>query len=910
MAIIGGSGVAVRITELRDIVNVVCPSRSDGDILVWNDTLQIWTCTTPTAGLTPHALTDHTNVDTTGQAEGDLLQLSGGVWGPATIASIAADIDLDDLGDVNAPAPNTGECLCWDGAEWVATTPQSIVDAATINLDDLGDVNVGSPGAPEDGYVIQWDNTAGEYNLVAQSGGGATTLDALTDVSVPAPNSGEVLSYVGPNWEATDPNTLVSLALDDLTDVNTGGPGAPEDGYAVVWDNGTGTYILADVTATPGTKQIVTGIVADPGQAQGGSPQTWTSDDVALYVATTATAGDSLTLDSAAAGTFVYVYNGGVNDLAVFPDTGDDLGQGTNASTTIAPGESSTFAGINATTWEEIATAAGGGAGALNDLSDVDVGTPGPTEDGYAIIFNNGTGQWEAAFPTTDSQFIGGITASVTQTQGQEQQTWDANKTEITVVVTTVANDGDVITLDDAAENLVVCVVNDGAFDLQVFPSTGNDLGEGTNTSTTIFAGESATFVGKSATTWEPISEAKLGVVLLNELTDVTSATTPATENYLKFNGATWVDDTPQNLAAQIVLDDISDVAAGSPSTGDLINWDGANWSNITPAAMAAGIAFDDLSDVSEASPVAGDFVYYDGANYTAATRAISDLSDVDTTGVSDTNLLQFNLGAGEWQPIALSSITLDDLGDVVIGTPTTGEVLRYDGANWVDATLGSSDVTNASAVTGATVTAALDQLNTDIGALGTDDIANDSGVTGVTASDALDNLNTAIGALGSDDIANDSTVPGVTVSDALDNVGTLSGTFGECTTEYFEVEVLAVGSNPATGTMGTITMNSRSTYHFEVSAAIFIDDATEGEAAFIQKSHAIADTRGSVVGVWTEDYNEQDGTSGAGFAASVSLSFSGASTVNVDYSFTVPTQPDVDQARAVVCVKYTRVSD
>ena len=87
----------------------------------------------------------------------------------------------------------------------------------------------------------------------------------------------------------------------------------------------------------------------------------------------------------------------------------------------------------------------------------------------------------------------------------------------------------------------------------------------------------------------------------------------------------------------------------------------------------------------------------------------------------------------------------------------------------------GSDDVVNDSGVAGATVSAALNQLNTDVGALGTDDITNDSGVTGATASAALDQLASDIAAVpvinGSDDVTNESGVAGASVSAALDQL-------------------------------------------------------------------------------------------------------------------------------------------
>jgi len=81
---------------------------------------------------------------------------------------------------------------------------------------------------------------------------------------------------------------------------------------------------------------------------------------------------------------------------------------------------------------------------------------------------------------------------------------------------------------------------------------------------------------------------------------------------------------------------------------------------------------------------------------------------------------------------------------------------------------LGSDDIANGSTVTGVGLTAALETLKA---ALGSDGVANDSTVAGAAVSDALEALDAAITALGSDDLANDSTVSGTTISDAIETL-------------------------------------------------------------------------------------------------------------------------------------------
>lgn len=89
------------------------------------------------------------------------------------------------------------------------------------------------------------------------------------------------------------------------------------------------------------------------------------------------------------------------------------------------------------------------------------------------------------------------ITASTTQTQGQQALTAAAN------LVETVANANDVVTLPSAVDGLGCEVVNKGANTLQIFPASGDAIeGGATNASTTLAAGSAATFRAFDATDW------------------------------------------------------------------------------------------------------------------------------------------------------------------------------------------------------------------------------------------------------------------------------------------------------------------------------------------------------------------------------------------------------------------------
>lgn len=92
-----------------------------------------------------------------------------------------------------------------------------------------------------------------------------------------------------------------------------------------------------------------------------------------------------------------------------------------------------------------------------------------------------------------------GITASTTQTQGQGALTSDINE------ISTCANHKDTVTLPAAVAGQSVTVVNKGANILQIFPASGDDLGNGADTSMYIAVGELVTFKAYDSTNYVPV---------------------------------------------------------------------------------------------------------------------------------------------------------------------------------------------------------------------------------------------------------------------------------------------------------------------------------------------------------------------------------------------------------------------
>lgn len=112
---------------------------------------------------------------------------------------------------------------------------------------------------------------------------------------------------------------------------------------------------------------------------------------------------------------------------------------------------------------------------------------------------------------------VGMITASTTQTQGQGALTGTLNEVE------TVANDNDTVTLQTADAGLNITVNNHGSNNLQIFPASGDDLGNGIDVPTVIGPNQSIEFSAFDATNWHLKSTTGIfhGEIIDEDNTDV-----------------------------------------------------------------------------------------------------------------------------------------------------------------------------------------------------------------------------------------------------------------------------------------------------------------------------------------------------------------------------------------------------
>ncbi len=92
--------------------------------------------------------------------------------------------------------------------------------------------------------------------------------------------------------------------------------------------------------------------------------------------------------------------------------------------------------------------------------------------------------------------FETGITASTTHAQGNGPLTASMNH------ISTVVHNDDTVTLPATSEGDEVSIINSGASQLQIFPASGDDLGNGVDASLSLAAGTQKSFFGIDDTHW------------------------------------------------------------------------------------------------------------------------------------------------------------------------------------------------------------------------------------------------------------------------------------------------------------------------------------------------------------------------------------------------------------------------
>lgn len=205
----------------------------------------------------------------------------------------------------------------------------------------------------------------------------------------------------------------------------------------------------------------------------------------------------------------------------------------------------------------------------------------------------------------------------------------------------------------------------------------------------------------------------------LNDLTDVT-ITTPAAAQILRYNGSQWVNGSvayseltgvPSTFAPSAHTHAAADITSGTFADARVagsnvtqhqallsIAWGqltsvpstfppsahthvAANITDFSTAADAriAAASIDALSDVTVSTPASGQYLRWNGSAWVNAAISAGDLPSHTHTASQVTD---FSTAADA----RIAAANLDALANVVVPSPSTNQVLLFNGTNWVNA--------------------------------------------------------------------------------------------------------------------------------------------------------------------------------------------------------------------------------
>lgn len=184
----------------------------------------------------------------------------------------------------------------------------------------------------------------------------------------------------------------------------------------------------------------------------------------------------------------------------------------------------------------------------------------------------------------------------------------------------------------------------------------------------------------------------------LDDIADV-DVTSAVTSDVLTYNGSIWVAASASTVAA---LDDLTDVNAPAPADGDVLTWDdtAGEWISAAPTGGGGSIAGttytttvgNGSSNVFTVTHGLGTRNIYVTARQASApydnievlwSATTTNSITVDFSTVPDTNSISITVYAavtGTPVTTALSALT-----DVSLSSPTSGQVLEYNGSSWVN---------------------------------------------------------------------------------------------------------------------------------------------------------------------------------------------------------------------------------
>lgn len=190
----------------------------------------------------------------------------------------------------------------------------------------------------------------------------------------------------------------------------------------------------------------------------------------------------------------------------------------------------------------------------------------------------------------------------------------------------------------------------------------------------------------------------------INDLTDVVITAAAATE-ILAFDGTNWVDTNGCTWLGNFSINCLSDVDTTGAGVGDYLAWDGTNYVPTTP-----GGGFTSWTLAGDLGPnqTIGDsnVVTFIGGNGISTTASNTDNLTINYDGNlnnnSDVNIVAPAAGqilyfdGTDWINDSLcnrlATVSIDCLSDVLMTAPANGAMMYFNGTNWINFAIGAAN--------------------------------------------------------------------------------------------------------------------------------------------------------------------------------------------------------------------------
>ena len=593
--------------------------------------------------------------------------------GTGTISFTTLNITggLEYKGAFNATAGTPSIASAQQGDFYIIGTAGTIYGQTWAVGDHLL-INADMGGSVTNSKIDKIDNTDAVTSVNGQVGTVSLAVNNLSDVTITAATSGEVLKYNGSAW------VDASVAYSEVT-------GTPTDISAFTNDSGylttiTGESIndLSDVTITSATS----------GQVISYNGSAWVNSATSAG----SLAGLSDVTLTAPADSEYLRYNGSAwvdASLGIVDDTTPSLGGDLDTNGNAITSASNADVFINPDGTGEISIGA-------DVVPDVDVThTIGSEDYRYISTYSdlNGAIRFKAknnqGSTLTKGQvvFISGVSGTVPEVQLARANS--ASTMPAFGLVQANAN--------DQAEVQIITFGNLTDYDTTTHSLSAND--------TVYVSSATAGALTNAAPTGETNliqnigrvvrADASAGIIKVGGAGR--SNATPNLDSNKMFlgNGSNQAVSTAlssvalssfnNDLTIPTAINDLSDVTITSATSGQVISYNGSAWVN--SAASSGSLA--GLSDVTITAATSGEVLKYNGSAWVDASVAYSEVTGTPT------DISAFTNDSGYLTTITGESI--NDLSDVTITAAASGEYLRYNGSAWVDASLGIVDDTTPS---------------------------------------------------------------------------------------------------------------------------------------------------------------------------------------------------------------------